>query len=102
MSAHRRRLVLTKLAQRDIRGIRMYTRGEWGTEQALAYEATLDMAMRQLLDFPLMGRALDAPGTTLRQRRVDQHVIYYRVTDDAIEVVRILHVRMDTARHLHG
>jgi len=31
---------------------------------------------------------------------VAQHVIYYRVRDDAIEVVRVLHATMDAKRRL--
>jgi len=36
-----------------------------------------------------------------RRRRAGQHVIYYRPLDaDCIEIVRVLHGRMDAERHL--
>ncbi|MRV75366.1 hypothetical protein GJ700_26975 [Duganella sp. FT92W] len=35
-----------------------------------------------------------------RRSRVERHMIYFRVTDYGIAVVRILHERMDASRHI--
>ena len=35
-----------------------------------------------------------------RRRSVERHMIYFRMTDYGIAVVRILHDRMNAARHL--
>ena len=65
-----------------------------------AYHAAIDRALHELLDFPAMGRSRDDLGPGFRSRRVEQHVIYYRVEDDAILIARILHVRREVKREL--
>ena len=35
-----------------------------------------------------------------RKHSSDSHVLYYRLTNDGIDVVRILHERMDHERHI--
>jgi plasmid stabilization system protein ParE len=51
-------------------------------------------------------RISDPRATTLRltfvDLRVGQHVLYYRVFDTRITIVRILHVRMNPEDHLQG
>ena len=37
---------------------------------------------------------------TVRQWGVEQHMIYFRITDYGIVIVRVLHERMDASRHL--
>lgn len=37
---------------------------------------------------------------TVRQWGVERHMIYFRVTDYGIAVVRVLHNRMDAPQHL--
>ena len=100
MSAHRFGLALTKRAQRDVRGIQLYTLRQWGAEQALTYEAAIDRALETLRDHPRMGRARDDLRPGLFSFPAEHHVIYYRIKAGAIEVVRILHERADAARHL--
>jgi len=35
-----------------------------------------------------------------RRRSVEHHMVYFRVTDYGITVIRVLHERMDAPRHL--
>ncbi|WP_428534654.1 type II toxin-antitoxin system RelE/ParE family toxin [Rhodopila sp.] len=46
----------------------------------------------------------DAPasksGGNIRDTRPGSHVLFYSVADEAIEIVRILHGRMDFKRHM--
>ncbi len=53
--------------------------------------------MDQLTRFPDLGQNRDSIAPGLRARLVEQHVIYFRVADQAIQVLRVLHVRMDAA-----
>lgn len=100
MSVHERRLRLAPEARGDIRGIRVYGLERWGVRQANAYRALLQDRLETLRLNPLIGSARDAIYPGLRALPVERHVIYYRVAGDAVEVVRILHERVDPGRHL--
>jgi toxin ParE1/3/4 len=97
MSVHRRRIVFSKRARKDFNDIRIYTQQQWGEDQRLAYEAKLDAAVERLRDFPHLGRAYAEIDAGVRIWRVERHVIYYRVSDDAITILRIVHERMDVS-----
>ena len=99
MSAPEKAVVLSAEARDDLNSILLYTWQQWGEEQRDRYKATLDRALAALSDFPELGP--QAPGflSGCRVRPVGRHVLFYRITDDEIEVVRILHERADPARH---
>ena len=91
---------LSPRAQRDLDGVFDYTVAQWGLPQALRYTDLIEAACAALAAAPLQapGCAHIRPG--YRRRGVEQHVIYFRPTRYGIAVVRILHHRMDAARHL--
>jgi toxin ParE1/3/4 len=94
------RYVVSRSAQRDIEKIWDYTEQRWGTDQAETYTRDLEAQIAALARRPAMGR----PGPEIRQRyykcRSGSHFVFYRLIADGINVVRILHERMDVARHL--
>jgi toxin ParE1/3/4 len=50
---------------------------------------------------PRIGRACDEIRSGYRKLAAGSHTLFYRVTaEDVIEVVRVLHQRMDVDRHL--
>ena len=53
---------------------------------------------RLILRNPAAGRPSVKP--TLKLLAVERHRIFYRTIDDTVYIVRILHERMDTSRHL--
>ena len=87
-------------AKRDLEAIWLYTLEEWGLEQANRYTDELTDVFAQLAVGPQLGTACDHIRTGYRRRRVGRHVVYYRMTDYGISVVRILHDRMLPTRHL--
>jgi toxin ParE1/3/4 len=91
---------LSPQAQRDLEGIFDHTVGQWGLDQALRYADQIEAACSDLAEAPL--RSLDC--TTIRpgyrRRAVGRHILYFRVTDYGIAVIRILHERMDAHRHI--
>lgn len=99
MSVPKPRLTIAPRAQRDIRSIRLYGLKQWGEARADAYLAALTSGFERLQDHPMIGQARDDLGSDLRGWTVEHHVLYYRVKDDLIEVVRILHQRADPSRH---
>jgi len=53
------------------------------------------------VDNPMIGRACDEVRPGYRKHAVGSHTLYYRIASaDVIDVVRILHQRMDVDRHL--
>jgi toxin ParE1/3/4 len=47
-----------------------------------------------------MAPACDHIRPSYRRRSVERHMIYFRITDYGIAIIRILHDRMDAPRHL--
>jgi toxin ParE1/3/4 len=92
---------LTKQALDDLRDIGRYTQARWGREQRRAYLSLLDGYFRALAENPSQGQRCDEIRPGYRKFLAGRHVIYYRVqTADAIEIVRVLHERMDVETHL--
>lgn len=89
-----RKLVYRETAARDLRRIAGYTKSEWGFDQARRYAALLRRRIKALRTFPLRHPEVESR-PSLREMRVGQHVVFYLVSDDAIEIVRILHVASD-------
>ena len=91
---------LSPTAQRDLDGVFDYTVTHWGLPQAMRYADLIEAACADLAEAPqqAQGCANIRPG--YRRRAVEQHVIYFRPTSYGIAVIRILHQRMDAARHL--
>ncbi len=95
------RYVLSPAAQADLDGIWDYTCDRWGTDQAEAYVREIQQAIERVVGNPLIGRPCDEVRDGYRRHAVGSHPLYYRVVgDDPIDVVRVLHKRMDVDRHL--
>ena len=66
------------------------------SEQAAArMKLSLTLAFERLVDFPNLGRARPEFTGGLRSFPVDNFVIYYRVLENKIEIVRVLHGAAD-------
>jgi toxin ParE1/3/4 len=87
-------------ARSDLEEIWDYTFETWGVEQAERYLRLLDQGFRKVAGNPDLGRSCDAIREGYRKYGVGRHVIFFRLGDDGVEVVRILHERMDVDRHL--
>ena len=92
---------LTQKAKVDLRKMGRDTRKKWGREQRNVYLEKLDNSFHRLADNPHLGRACQEAGPGYRYLHVERHFIFYRqVEPDKIEIIRILHDRMDCLRHL--
>lgn len=94
------KLALTPRAGQDIDEIFDFTAGTWGVEQAEAYIHGLRASLERLTRFPQLGRPIEDIRPGMRLMNTGSHIVIYRIGDDTIEVIRILHKRMDTERHL--
>ena len=91
---------LTPEAERDVEAIWLYTLEKWGLEQANRYTDDLTEAFAQLATSPKMATPVDHIRKRYRRSRVGRHAIYFRLTGYGIAVVRVLHDRMLSMRHL--
>ena len=98
MSSPKRRLELSQQAKVDFRDILAYPLTTWGESQLAKYRASINDALHLIVRNPSAGRPSVKP--TIKVLAVEHHRIFYRTIDDTICVVRILHERMDTSRHL--
>ncbi len=100
------RAVLTGPARDDFIRILDESRTNFGTVQAGVYKALLTETIAKLRvgpDVPGSKELVGIPGgyRSLHVARRSRHLIVYRPSAaDLIEVVRILHDRMDVGRHL--
>ena len=91
---------LSPAAERDLEGIWKYTRREWGLDQAERCTDLLTAAFQVLAESPKSAPACDHIRQGYRRRNVERHMIYFRITDYGIAIIRVLHERMDAPRHL--
>ena len=93
-------LRLSPRARSDLDAIWHYTAKEWSIEQAEAYLRVLAQTMKLLCDNPRLGRDAGDVRRGYFKFPSGSHVIYYRLSADHLEVIRILHKRMDAERYL--
>jgi toxin ParE1/3/4 len=87
-------------ARDDLLGIWLYTAERWGAEQADAYLDRLEAGISRLRDNPLAGTDFNNVREGYRRLAVERHRVFYLVSNERIEIVRILHERMDVEPHL--
>ena len=92
---------MTNKALDDLGAIWNYTADAWSEEQADKYYRTLIDSFQLLADRPQFGKAYDEILVGLRGLPCEKHVIFYRPAEsDLIEIIRILHGRMDLKRRV--
>ncbi len=94
------RVNLRPKALQDLEDIWHYTLDTWGEEQADQYILDLNDGFESLAIHPEKGRACDDIRAGYRKYDIGRHIVFYRQTAKGIEIVRILHPRMDPERHL--
>lgn len=81
----------------DLSGIWSYTADMWSENQADQYYDMIIASCRKIAANPvLFGRQYKEIADSLYGFKANKHIIFYMVTDEGdIEIVRILHERMD-------
>lgn len=93
-------VALTSKAKSDLSHIWDYTLAEWGIDQAEKYVRELwEVMQSQALD---SSPSADIGDVRAEYRKVisGSHVVFFKLSVDGIDVIRILHQRMDFERHL--
>ncbi|MDB6090359.1 MAG: plasmid stabilization protein ParE [Gammaproteobacteria bacterium] len=92
--------VLRPRAQADLNDIWDYTADRCGLDQAETDIRQLWSDIEAAADKPSLGRECSEVRQGYRKYPSGSHVLFYRLTADGIDVVRILHERMDYERHI--
>lgn len=92
---------LTALAEGDLREIAYYSMMHWGEMQARYYEAHFVDAFAAIANDPLLltSRACDHLLSGARLLVVQQHIVIYRPVKETVQILRILHQRMNLSLH---
>jgi toxin ParE1/3/4 len=85
------RLKLGATARADLANIRRYSIREFGPDVADAYFRGFGKAFDMLRSHPFAGQARPAIASDARSLTHRQHRILYRIEDDQVVVVRVLH-----------
>ena len=94
-------LVIAPAARDDLTDIYHYGLSQWGQAQSEHYLSRIKDQLRLLTRQPRMGgikRPELLPGA--RSLAVARHVLFYRLNENRIEIIRVLHGRQDPHRHL--
>ena len=92
--------VVTRRARQDLLNIGRYTSKRWGRKQRDTYLREIDGRFSSLARNPSLGRAYDHVKEGYRVFAVGKHLIFYRHISTGIEIVRVLHERMDVPGRL--
>lgn len=90
---------LYPLALADLEEIWSYTATRWSAEQAESYHAGIVAVFEGLAAGSKQGRPSDVREGYFKYA-VGSHLVFYRHFQGGIDIVRILHQRMDVTLHL--
>lgn len=100
MPMHVRFYELSEKADQDIDDIFVFTENKFGTDQAVTYVSEFDDVFKLLSTHPNSGKMRNEIKTGLRSFPHSSHMIFYRIFEDKIRIVRILHGSRDLPNFL--
>ena len=98
MASHQ--LFIAPAAKNDLKDIYQYGLRRWGQRQSKSYLSTIKNQLWLLTQQPLMGTERPELLADLRSLPIESHTLFYRVTSNRVEIIRVLHGRQDPLRHL--
>jgi toxin ParE1/3/4 len=94
------RYLLSPRAQADLEDIWEYTAANWNSKQAELYIRQLELSIKAVSLNPRLGRPCDEIKAGYRKYPAGSHILFYRLTEAGISIIRILHGRMDFIEHI--
>ena len=98
MPAHQ--LVIAPAAKTDLKDIYQYGLRQWGQTQSESYLENIKQQIWTLTEQPLIGVDRSELLSGARSLPIESHTLFYSVTLDTVEIIRVLHGRQDPQRHL--
>jgi len=94
------RYQLTRSADSDLTEIWHHSSAQWGSKQAAKYLLELEACFIELSRHPELGRNRPEIRQGYQSISKNNHLIFYRQHHDHIEIIRILHQRMEIKDHI--
>lgn len=94
------KIVQTVLAEQDLTDIWVYTSEEWSLAQADTYLDEIASVILTLTEHPRLGHARDDLKKGYRALPTNQHIVFYKVLEDEIQIIRVLHKSVDVPQHV--
>lgn len=86
----------TNKAVEDLSDIWNYTFDTWSERQAVVYYEMLITLCQEVADSPALGKRYEEISKGLYGFIANKHIIFYRlISDNEVEIIRILHGSMD-------
>lgn len=95
-----RKYRLTPAAKSDLIEIWNYTVEKWGEKQAEKYLQDIEGKLNQLAANPELGRQRPEISPGYYSFPVGKHIVFYLLSDHYIDIIGILHGRMDIDKNL--
>lgn len=92
------RFELTDEAVVDLESIFDYSEDQFGFDQAVKYLNELDSCFKFIGSNPNSGKLRSEIRKGLRSFTKDNHIIFYRMIQDTVRIVRVLHGSKDLPR----
>ncbi len=90
------KIIFRQKAVDDLNNIWNYTFEKWSEKQADKYYAILKTACNGIGENPEIGKKYDGIKDNLLGFKSGRHIIFYQqISNDKVEIIRILHERMD-------
>ncbi|WP_179354770.1 type II toxin-antitoxin system RelE/ParE family toxin [Winogradskyella vidalii] len=92
---------ISQQAIEDLDKIWVYTLNKWSKEQADRYYDLIIAEIEFIADNYLIGKSAEQTRKNYRVTKIKSHLIFFRKVDNEIvEIVRVLHQRMDIKKRL--
>lgn len=91
---------LTPAAQQDLSSIWDFTEERWDIRQAETCLREIQAAIERVAADPRRGRSRAEIREGYISYAIGSHTIFYLRRQDDIDIIRVLHQRMDHSRHL--
>ena len=93
-------LDISAIAQKDLEHIYQYSLSEWGVHRAEHYLLNIQAKLVALSHNPKIGRERPDLLVNTRVALVGHHIIFYLITEQTLQILRVLHERQDPIQHL--
>ena len=93
------KVIKRPLAEADLINIWLYTFETWNEQQADDYLKGMEATIQSIAENPKIGMKIDHIREGYRQYKHQHHLILYMCIPAAIDIIRILHERMDVEPH---
>lgn len=87
-------------ASQDVIKIYQDTAKQWGINQADKYDSGLVNTLKLLQNNPHLGRDRSDIRQGYHHFKYERHIIFYKIRQHDLLIIRILHERMDAVRHI--